>query len=94
MKLQDISLQETLENMDWTLHDHNGEAHEFCKIPKDNPLLAMILAALPYAIGQLGEYSYKHESNFIKRQSPLIVSKTFKNTKYRVEKISKGVTPL
>ena len=53
MKLQDISLQETLENMNWTLHDNNGEAHEFTKIPKDNPLLAMILAALPYAIGPL-----------------------------------------
>ena len=87
MKLQDISLQETLENMGWTLHDNNGEAHEFCKIPKDNPLLAMILSALPYAIGPLGDYSYKHEGNFIKRQSPLIVPKTFKNTKFRVEKV-------
>lgn len=87
MKLQDISLQETLENMDWMLHDHNGEAHEFTKIPKDNPLLAMILAALPHAIGPLGDYSYKHEQNFIKRFSPLIIPSTFKNTKFRVEKV-------
>ena len=91
MNLQDIfsndTLQATLENCNWIRHDNNGQAHEFYKIPKENPLLSMILTALTFNIGTLGDYSYKHEGNFIKRNSPLIVPKTVHNDKFLVEKI-------
>ncbi|MGY5152403.1 MAG: hypothetical protein ACW9XA_09055 [Candidatus Nitrosopumilus sp. bin_6a] len=95
MNLQDIfsneTLQATLENLNWIRHDEQGIAHEFTKIPKENPLLSMILTALPFNIGTLGDYSYKHEGNFIKRNSPLIVPKSRKNTKFT---LVKGVRPV
>jgi hypothetical protein len=86
-------LQATLESCNWQLHDYDGEAHEFWKIPHDNPILSVILNTLPRVIGQYGDYFYVKEKSLIKRTSNLIVPKTFKNNKFRVE-IVKGVTPL
>jgi len=75
-------LQGTLESCEWTLHDEQGEAHQWWKLPKEEVLLNHILNMLPYRIGQLGDYLYTKQGNFIKRTSPLIVPKTFKNAKF------------
>ena len=87
-------LQATLENCNWTKHDYNGEAHEFWKIPHDNPILSVIFNTLPRVIGQYGDYFYIKEKSLIKRTSPLIIPQTQRNDKFRVEKITKGISPL
>jgi len=79
-------LQATLEDCDWTLYDDSGKAHEFWKLPKENMLLTLFLNTLPYNIGQIGDYYYIKQGNFIKRTSHLIESKTFQNNKYHIEK--------
>jgi len=79
-------LQATLEECDWTTHDSEGVASQYWKLPKDDILLCNILHFLPYRIGQLGDYFYTKDGNFIKRTSHLIVSKTFKNEKFHFVK--------
>jgi hypothetical protein len=85
------SLQDSLESVNWTLHDENGEAHEFWKIPKEEKVLSIILNTLPYSIGQLGDYNYTKENSIIKRKSHLIKAKSFKNSKFIVEELTSEI---